>query len=127
MSDYAVSYQSLGALGALCGLMALRMSMFRLGGSKGENDPKSEMNRFSEAQLLTSEWAPTGGFLILANILAKSQPTRVNALALAFVVARVFFCAKLLVPSNLRFPVSFSAMVATYLSVLALSALLLLK
>jgi len=35
MSEYTTSFQALGGLGALCGLMALRMSMFRLAGGPG--------------------------------------------------------------------------------------------
>lgn len=127
MSEYATSFQALGGLGGLCGLMALRMSMFRLAGSPGESDSKSPMNRFSEIQLLNAEWAPVGGFLILANILAKGQPSRVNLLALAFVLSRLGFASKSFMPSNLRFPVGFASMLVTYLSTLGLSGLLLLK
>lgn len=50
--------------------------------------------------------APVGAFLVLANVMAKSEPSRVNLLALAFVASRFGFASRCLpVPSSLKFPI----------------------
>ena len=113
---------SVGSLGVLCGLMALRMSFFRLAGSPGEGNPRSAMTRWSEYQLLNAEWAPVGAFLVLANLQKGTVPAElVQILAATFAATRWLFAIDgIFLGHKLGVPV----MTTCYVATLALSATL---
>ena len=113
---------SIGSLGVLCGLLATRMSFFRLAGSPGEGNPKSALTRWSELQLLTAEWAPVGAFLVLANLQKGTDLKTVQVLAAAFAASRWVFALNWL--SLRSMAVSVPTMVTCYLVTFALSATL---
>jgi hypothetical protein len=116
------AYLSLGILGALCGALALRMSMYRLAGSPGEDKPNSPLNRFSELQLLNAEWAPVGAFLTLAAIQRGVPAASVNLLTALFVGSRLSFVASRFM-GKLQFPVGATSMTVTYVATFGLSYL----
>jgi hypothetical protein len=90
--DGACVYACVGVLLLQYGLMALRMSMYRLAGSPGEGKPNSPLNRFSELQLLHAEWAPVGAILGLALLhQGKLPPFYRDCLIGSFALSRVAF------------------------------------
>ena len=101
--------QCIGILALQSCFQALRMSFFRLAGSPGENDPKSDLNRHHLAQQLTAEWNPLGMVLILANrFLVKDADGDswgcVFAIAAnLFVLSRVTFTLRVLFYEKLSF------------------------
>jgi hypothetical protein len=127
--EAALAYQSIGALGLLAVSLALRMSMYRLAGSPGENVVNSPLNRAYEAQQLTAEWTPLGICLILANLLKVTPETQgfLNIAAVTFCVCRYIFTARYFLPTgvaNSIRQVSILAMTTCYFAAFALVALL---
>jgi hypothetical protein len=121
--DGACVYACIGVLMLQHGLMALRMSMYRLAGSPGEGKPNSPLNRFSEQQLLHAEWAPVGAILGLA-LMHKGHlpPFYRDCLVGSFTLSRVCFSATPLL--GLPHIVDIVSMTACYLSTIAMAALL---
>ena len=93
MSDENICvYACIGVLTALYGLLALRMSFYRMAGSPGEDKPNSPLNRMYELQMLTAEWVPIGCVLGLALVQKNTMsPYYRDCLVGAFTVARLAF------------------------------------
>jgi hypothetical protein len=119
-------YACIAVLAGLYGLLALRMSMFRLAGSPGEAKPNSPLNRFSEVQLLTAEWIPVGAVLALALVQKGALPAFYrDCLFGTFTVARVTFAAaKLGFIPGLGFPLGVASMVSCYLATFGMAGAL---
>eukprot|EP00658_Telonema_sp_P-2_P052898 TRINITY_DN4122_c0_g1_i3.p1 TRINITY_DN4122_c0_g1~~TRINITY_DN4122_c0_g1_i3.p1 ORF type:complete len:156 (+),score=64.88 TRINITY_DN4122_c0_g1_i3:141-608(+) len=126
--------QCIGVLGIQAGLQAFKMTLFRLAGSPGEQDPNSDLNRHYLAQQLTAEWNPIGMVLILAgrtlmshkdNEGCKTKNCIFSAAANAFVVGRLAFTAVVLFAPQHHMKVAPAAMIATYLSTFTMAGLLL--
>ena len=78
-ADMPCVYSCIGSLGALSVVLGFRMSLFRINGSPGENQPDSPLNRWHLANQLHSEWAPVGVGMALA--LAMRGTAQHNGLA----------------------------------------------
>ena len=124
MSD--VYFKYIGALTLLGGFQAFRMSMFRLAGSPGEQDPTSPLSKTHEKQQLTAEWNPVGIALLLALILRKDTTPLSKGLALAFTAGRFGFASTIYLPKAVQFPVAFASMISTYVATFGIAGKLLL-
>jgi hypothetical protein len=125
VSDNQLFFGSLGALGALSGAMALRMSFYRVAGSPGEDKPNSPLNQMHERQQLHAEWAPLGAFLGLALFVkGTANKTHVAYLMALFTATRYVFAATAFLRRSKRMPVTMPAMIICYLTVFTQSALL---
>ena len=120
-----VYYQCIGALSLLGGALALRMSLFRMAGSPGENDARSPLNRTSEMQLLTAEWNPVGITLMLALILRRDTSYLATLFAALFTAGRFLFTLRLYAPEFAAYPVGFIGMNLTYATTFGLACRLL--
>ena len=121
-----VYFKCIGALAVLGGLQAFRMSMFRLAGSPGEQDPTSPLSKTHEKQQLTAEWNPVGFALLLALILRKDTTPLSKGLAVAFTASRFGFASTIYLPKAVQFPVAFTSMIATYAATFGIGGALLL-
>ena len=116
-------YTSMGALGVLYTALAFRMSMYRLAGSPGEDEPNSRLNRFHELQMLTAEWTPIGIGLGLALVFKNTAPTQwIELLVAAVVLTRYVFAATRILKLSYVFGVL--SMTGCYIATFAMSGLL---
>lgn len=122
----SVFLQSAGTLSLFGGLLALKMSFFRLAGSPGEQDPESPLNKWWLSQTLAAEWNPLciGLFLAMHVKGDDSDVAKYSAILLTF--ARLVFGVRHLFPKSLYFPIGFPSMVTSYAAVFVLSSKLLL-
>ena len=91
-------YACIGVLTALYGLLALRMSFYRMAGSPGEDKPNSPLNRMYELQMLTAEWVPIGCVLALGLVQKNTMsPYYRDCLFGAFTVSRLAFAGNRIV------------------------------
>ena len=63
----------MGSLGALCGLLGMKMTSFRVAGNPGENDEQSPMTRWYWTQQLTVEWTAVGAPMMLWLLLRRMR------------------------------------------------------
>ena len=129
MSDYFY-IKCVGAIGALCGAMAWKMTLFRLAGSPGEGEEKSPLTKWYWAQQLTCEWASIGTPLLLAlqmrNLSEDTTKGKVAKIAATvFTVTRFTFAiARTVAPDSLIFPLSAGSMVPTYAATFTMAGVL---
>ena len=124
-----------GTLTILNGAMAFRMSLFRLHEvpAADEGNEHSFFSRFSETQLLTSEWFAVGAGLIVAHAIRANNLTRWSHtetaalyLSWAFVVGRIGFAARSFFPRKSWIVIDSPVMTMSYFSTFILGAMLLL-
>eukprot|EP00759_Apiculatamorpha_spiralis_P055005 PhF_6_TR7197/c0_g1_i1/m.10759 len=110
-----------GALAVFSGLLCFRMSLYRLKGSPGESDPKSDLNKWHLAQTLNQEWNATLLPLFIAAHLSNLKCPTVNAAIIAVSASRVtFVIAKVFDTNSLR--LAFPSMLTTYLGTFYIGA-----
>jgi len=114
-----------GALGFLYWALAFRMSLLRVGGSKGQGQPGSTFERTHTVQLLTAEWTPWLALMYLyfhftsaGSGIPLSFWTEIAIIATA--VSRYIFAVRALVPQKFAFAVGFPAMILCYSGFLGL-------
>lgn len=123
----SIYLQCVGALSLLSGGLALKMSMFRLAGSPGENDPASPLNNWWLAQSLAAEWNPVAIGLLLALHLRNDSSPVAYGFALALTIARFVFAARVVAPKSLWYSIGMPSMVTSYVAVFILGGKLLLE
>jgi hypothetical protein len=123
----SVYLQCVGALSLMSGALALRMSMFRLAGSPGEDKPNSPLNNWWLNQTLAAEWNPLVIGLLLALHVRGDNSTASVATAITLTAARFLFASKAFAPKALAFPLGFGSMVTSYFAVFFLGGKLLLE
>jgi hypothetical protein len=123
----SVYLQCVGALSLMSGALALRMSMFRLAGSPGEDKPNSPLNNWWLNQTLAAEWNPLVIGLLLALHVRGDNSTASVATAITLTAARFLFASKAFAPKVLAFPLAFGSMVTSYSAVFFLGGKLLLE
>jgi hypothetical protein len=119
----------IGAMGALCGALALRMSFYRLAGSPGEGEEDSCLTKCYWCQQLTTEWFAIGTPLMLAVYLKKPKGTLAKVAGisnLVFTATRFTFAgARLFLPKEHQIKVGFPSMLGTYAATFAFAGILL--
>eukprot|EP01139_Manchomonas_bermudensis_P022548 Amastigsp_a693006_21.p1 type:complete len:127 gc:universal Amastigsp_a693006_21:394-14(-) len=121
----SVALLSAGSLVLLMAGLALRMSLFRVSGAKGEGDPKSLFERVHKAQVLTAEYSVFVPIILYFEITSRisGEPLSfaTNAVVVCAAVSRFIFAFGKIAPS---FAASFGGATLSYLCFFAFALLL---
>lgn len=127
-ADMRCVYASIGSMGVLSGLLAFRMSLYRVAGSPGEDKEDSDLTNMYWTQQLNAEWVPVGvglGLALVAKGTMQKCAVARNLLALFCLSRWVFVAARLGLRSN-PMPLAFPSMMTTYAATFGMSAMLML-